>query len=73
MLLDAKEALVPEILALFKNLNTAKLKAAYKCELLIKQFAPKAARRKSDSSAKEKPAAKKVAKKTVKKSVSKKK
>jgi len=31
-------------------LQTAKLKAAYKCELLLKQFMPKAAaRRKSDT------------------------
>ena len=53
MLLDAKESEVLQILSLYKTLQTAKLKAAYKCELLIKQFAPKpVARRKNDKTAK---------------------
>lgn len=64
MLLDAKAAQVPAILALYKTLQTAKLKAAYKCELLLKQFMPKsAARRKSDTAKKTEKAVKAPAKK----------
>ncbi len=63
MLLDSKPSVVPEILALNKTLQSAKLKAAYKCDLLLKQFMPKApARRKTDKVAKtpvKKPATKK--------------
>ena len=65
MLLDAKAAQIPAILTLYKTLQTAKLKAAYKCELLLKQFMPKtAARRKSDTTTKAKSAAKKTAAKS---------
>ena len=66
MLLDSKPAKEADIFAFHKLMQTAKLKAAYKCELLIKQFAPKKeARRKGDTSAKAKPAAKKTAAKTT--------
>ena len=72
MLLDAKTAEIPQIFALYKTLQTAKLKAAYKCELFLKQFMPKtAARRKSDTAAKAKPAAKKTVKKTPAKTAAK--
>ena len=68
MLLDAKPAQVPAILALYKTLQTAKLKAAYKCELLLKQFMPKAAaRRKSDAAKTVKSPAKAEAKTASKK------
>ncbi len=40
MTLSASEAKLPEVLKLYKTLNAAKLKAAYKCELFVKPFAP---------------------------------
>ena len=78
MLLDSKPSVEPEIFALNKTLQSAKLKAAYKCDLLLKQFMPKApARRKTDKVAKapaKKPATKAKAKPAAKKTaVSKKK
>jgi len=50
MLLSAQDNQIDSVLAMYKTLGTAKLKAAYKCELLLKQFQPKtAARRKTDT------------------------
>ena len=43
MLMNAKEKDLPEVLKLFKDLRAAKLKAAYKCELFAKAYAPKKA------------------------------
>ena len=43
MLMNAKEKDLPDVLKLFKDLRAAKLKAAYKCELFAKAYAPKKA------------------------------
>ena len=40
MMMNAKEKDLPEVLKLFKDLRAAKLKAAYKCELFVKAYAP---------------------------------
>ena len=40
MLMNAKEKALPDVLKLFKDLRAAKLKAAYKCELFAKAYAP---------------------------------
>ena len=40
MLMNAKEKDLPDVLKLFKDLRAAKLKAAYKCELFAKAYAP---------------------------------
>ena len=40
MMMNAKEKDLPEVLKLFKDLRAAKLKAAYKCELFAKAYAP---------------------------------
>ena len=51
MMMNAKEKDLPEVLKLFKDLRAAKLKAAYKCELFAKAYAPvqgpRAAKKKS--------------------------
>ena len=41
MFMNAKSSETEKVLKLFKLIRTAKLKAAYKCELFIKEFAPK--------------------------------
>ncbi|MCQ2576423.1 MAG: alpha-amylase family glycosyl hydrolase [Treponema sp.] len=63
MLLNAKEAGIPAVLSLYKLICTAKLKAAYKCELLAKAFEEKKPAKKPS---------KKTAEKTVKKATVKK-
>jgi len=40
MALSAKEKDLPDVFKLYKTLNAAKLKAAYKCDLFVKPFAP---------------------------------
>ncbi len=66
MLLNAKEARIPEVFKLYKSICSAKLKAAYKCELLVKAFEPpKKAKAKKTVKAKTSTTAKK---KVVKKS-----
>ena len=47
MVLDAKAAQLPEIFKLYKTLCAAKLKAAYKADLLLKEFAPPAPKAKA--------------------------
>ena len=39
MLLAAPQTKVPEVFKLFKQINTARIKSAYKCDLFLKQFA----------------------------------
>ena len=38
MLLAAPQTKVPEVFKLFKQINTARIKSAYKCDLFLKQF-----------------------------------
>ncbi len=64
MLMNAKASQTEKVFKLFKELRAAKLKAAYKCELFIKEFAPKkkAAAPKKSASSKKKAASKKSTK-----------
>jgi hypothetical protein len=55
MLLSASKDKAEEVIKFFKLLNAARVKAAYKCELFLKQFEP--AKKKV---AEKKPAAKKA-------------
>ena len=64
MALTAKTAKIPEVFKLYKALCTAKLKAAYKCDLFTKAFAP--AKAKAGTGTKNKPSTK-TASKAVKK------
>ena len=61
MMMNAKSAELEDVLKLFKDLRAAKLKAAYKCELFAKAYAPKVATKKASS--KKAPAKKKESKK----------
>lgn len=63
MLLSAKTTKVPEVFKLYKKICSAKLKSAYKCNLLLKAFEiePKKAKKET------KKASEKVSKKTEKK------
>ena len=65
MALDANPAKLSAVFKLYKNLCAAKLKAAYRCELLLKQFAP--VPEKTEKSAKKAASAKKSS--AVKKAV----
>ncbi|MBO4533795.1 MAG: alpha-amylase [Treponema sp.] len=57
MLMNAKSSEAEKVFKLFKEIRAAKLKAAYKCELFIKEFAPK----KKEAPAKKAAASKKTA------------
>ena len=61
MALDAKAAKLPEVFKLYKTLCNATLKAAYKCDLLLKQFVPEAKKEKASKQT----TAKKLAKQTA--------
>lgn len=75
MALNAKDAKLPEVFKYYKKLCAAKLKSAYKCELLLKPFAPPAKKAKvaKKTTAKTKKAAPKktASKKSAKKSTQK--
>ncbi len=61
MLLAAPQTKVPEVFKLFKQINAARIKSAYKCDLFLKQFAlPK-----KKAPAKKVPAKKKTVKKAT--------
>ena len=49
MMINAKSTDLENVLKLFKDLRAAKLKAAYKCELFAKAYAPKAATKKAST------------------------
>ncbi|MBP5520473.1 MAG: alpha-amylase [Treponema sp.] len=51
--LNSKEAKLAEVFKLYKTICAAKLKAAYKCELLLKEFAPKSEKSKKSASKKQ--------------------
>ena len=57
MFMNVKASQTDKVFKLFKDLRAAKLKAAYKCELFIKEFAPK----KKPQASKKPAAAKKAA------------
>ncbi|MCQ2592609.1 MAG: alpha-amylase family glycosyl hydrolase [Treponema sp.] len=67
MLLNASSAKIPEVLALYKEICSAKIQSAYKCELLVKPFAPeKKSKAKAKSNSKSKATEKTTAKKSDK-------
>ncbi len=51
-LLSAKTAKIPEIFKMYRGINSAKLKSAYKVELFVKPFAPKVEKSKKVGKAK---------------------
>ena len=67
MALNAKAAKTEEVFKLYKTICSAKLKAAFKCELLVKAFEEKKPVKKAKKAAPKKTVKKTTAKKTVSK------